>query len=82
MTKEDEETFLKIDLCRFCERYIVSDKVRQHCHLMVDIEVRHITNVIKTLNRNKLILFHLHFTISPTMTAIYSSKNLLIRKKI
>ena len=33
MTKEDEEDYSKNNVCRFCEKEIVSDKVRDHCHL-------------------------------------------------
>ena len=33
MTEEDEENVKNNDLCRFCEKNIKSDKVRDHCHL-------------------------------------------------
>ena len=33
MTKEGEEDFKNNNICRFCEREILSDKVRDHCHL-------------------------------------------------
>ena len=33
MTKENEEDFKNNNICRFCEKEIVSDKVRDHCHL-------------------------------------------------
>ena len=33
MTKEDEEDFKNNNICRFCEKNIESDKVRDHCHL-------------------------------------------------
>ena len=33
MTKEDEEDFENNNICRFCEKEISSDKVRDHCHL-------------------------------------------------
>ena len=33
MTKEDEEDYRKNNFCSFCEKEIVSDKVRDHCHL-------------------------------------------------
>ena len=33
MTKEDEEDYKKNNICRFCEKEIVSDKVRDHCLL-------------------------------------------------
>ena len=33
MSEEDEEEFKNNNLCRFCENFIESDKVRDHCHL-------------------------------------------------
>ena len=33
MTEEDEENFRINNICRFCEKNIESDKVRDHCHL-------------------------------------------------
>ena len=33
MTKEDEEDFKTNTICRFCEKNIAADKVRNHCHL-------------------------------------------------
>ena len=33
MKQEDEEDYKNNNICRFCEKEIVSDKVRDHCHL-------------------------------------------------
>ena len=33
LTKENEEDFKNNNICRFCEKEILSDKVRDHCHL-------------------------------------------------
>ena len=33
MTQEDEENYKNINICRFCEKEIIFDKVRDHCHL-------------------------------------------------
>ena len=33
MTEESEEDYKIINICRFCEKNIESDKVRDHCHL-------------------------------------------------
>ena len=33
MTQEDEEDYRNNNICRFCEKSIESDKVRDHCHL-------------------------------------------------
>ena len=36
MTEKYEESFKIIHICRFCEKNIESDKVRDHCHLTCD----------------------------------------------
>ena len=33
MTQEDENDYRNDNICRFCEKEILSDKVRDHCHL-------------------------------------------------
>ena len=33
MTNQDEEYYRNNNICRFCEKEIISDKVRDHCHL-------------------------------------------------
>ena len=33
MTQEDEDDYRNDNICRFCEKEILSDKVRDHCHL-------------------------------------------------
>ena len=33
MTDNDEEDYKNNNICRFCEKEIISDKVRDHCHL-------------------------------------------------
>ena len=33
MKEEDDEDYRKNNICRFCEKFIESDKVRDHCHL-------------------------------------------------
>ena len=33
MTPADEEDYQNNNICRFCEKFIESDKVRDHCHL-------------------------------------------------
>ena len=32
MTKEHVEDYRNINICRFCEKFIESDKIRDHCH--------------------------------------------------
>ena len=33
MTEENEENYRNIDICRFCEKEIIDNKVRDHFHL-------------------------------------------------
>ena len=33
MTQENEEDYKNNNICRFCEKEIITDKVRDHCHL-------------------------------------------------
>ena len=33
MTEDHEDDFRNNNICRFCEKEVVSDKVRDHCHL-------------------------------------------------
>ena len=33
MTEEDKQNFENNSICRYCEKYIETDKVRDHCHL-------------------------------------------------
>ena len=33
MTEEDNQDFENDNICRYCEKYIETDKVRDHCHL-------------------------------------------------
>ena len=33
MTEEDEEDYRNNNICRFCEKEIIDNKVRDHCHL-------------------------------------------------
>ena len=33
LTEEDDEDYRNNNICRFCEKQILSDKVRDHCHL-------------------------------------------------
>ena len=33
MTEKDEEDFENNIICRFCEKEVIDNKVRHHCHL-------------------------------------------------
>ena len=45
MTIEDEHNYQNSDNCWICNEKIIEDKVREHCHIQVNIEVLHIANV-------------------------------------
>ena len=64
MTKEDEEDYKNNKICRFCENYIESDKVRDHCHLTGKYRgpAHNTCNInVKQKDSN---LYHLHSIIS------------------
>ena len=81
MTKEDEEDFRTNNICRFCQKEIISDKVRDHCHLTVITEVQLIVNVILMLPKNKVILYLLYCITLVIMIVICFLKNWLIKKR-
>ena len=77
MTEQDEEDFKNNNICRFSEKNLESDKVGDHCHLTGKTEDQLITLVKIMLQRTKVILFNLCFTILLTMIVIYFLKKLL-----
>ena len=84
MTKKDEEYYRKNNNCKFCEKKIVSDKVRDHCHLTGKYRgsAHSICNKNKQiLHRNKVLLIHLYFTILVTETVTHFLKIWLIKKR-
>ena len=62
MTQEDEEDYQNNNICRFCEKEILSDKVRDHCHLTGSYrEVSHkICNINVTQKQSNFIPFIFH----------------------
>ena len=62
MTDEDEEDYRKNNVCRFCEIEILSDKVRDHCHLTGDyrgpIHNKCNINVTQKQSNFKPFMFH------------------------
>ena len=61
-TEKDEEDFESNIICRFCEKNIESDKVRDHCHLTSDYRgVAHNTCKISvTQDKSNFIPFIYH----------------------
>ena len=55
MTEEDQQDFENHNICRYCENYIETDKVRDHCHLTGNYRDLLMMNVIYKLNRKIVI---------------------------
>ena len=62
MTEEDEEDYRKNNICRFCEKNIVCDKVRDHCHLTGNYRgpAHNKHNINVTQKQSKFIPFIFH----------------------
>ena len=62
MTEEDEEDFRNDNVCRFCEKEILSDKVRDHCHLTGSYRgpAHNICNINVTQKQSNFIPFIFH----------------------
>ena len=77
MRREDEEDLDNNSICRFCEKELLSDKVRDHCHLTG----KNRGPAHNTCNINVkpiVILYHLHFIILVITIVICSSRVWLI----
>ena len=77
---KDEELYREKVIRRFCEKNIESDKVRDHCHLTRKYRGPAPSKCKVKLQRNKVFLYHLHFTISVFMSVIYFLKSSLRKK--
>ena len=62
MTDEDEEDYRNNNICRFCEKFIESDKVRDHCHLTSKNRgpAHNTCNINVTQKQNNFIPFIFH----------------------
>ena len=62
MTEEDKEGFGNINTCRFCEKDIESDEIRDHCHLTGNYRgLAHNTcNIYVTQQQTNIIPFVFH----------------------
>ena len=62
MTQKDEEDYRNNNICRFCEREILSDKVRDHCHLTGKYRgpAHSKCNIIVTQKQSNFIPFMFH----------------------
>ena len=62
MTQEDEEDYKNNNICRFCEKEITIDKVRDHCHLTGSYRgpAHSKCNIIVTQKQSNFIPFLFH----------------------
>ena len=62
MTEENEEGYRTDKVCRFCEKEIFSDKVRDHCHLTAEYRspAHNSCNINGTQKQSNLIPFRFH----------------------
>ena len=62
MTEENEEDYRNDNICTFCEKFIESDKVRDHCHLTGKYRgpAHNKCNINVTQNQNNFIPFIFH----------------------
>ena len=62
MTDDDEEEYRNDNVCRFCEKEILSDKVRDHCHLTGSYRrpAHNICNINVTQKQSNFIPFIFH----------------------
>ena len=78
MTEENEEDYRIKIICRFCEKNIESDEVRDHCHLTGKYRgpAHSICNTNVTQKQSNF--YHLYFTIFVTMIVMCLLKSWLI----
>ena len=62
MTEKDEKDYRNNNICRFCEKQIISDKVRDHCHLTSKYRgpAHSKCKIIVTQNKSNFIPFIFH----------------------
>ena len=75
LVEEDEQDFKNNIICRFCEKEILSDKVRDHCHLTGKYKGPARNNCVIKVTQKQSVLYHLHFIISVITIAICSSRD-------
>ena len=81
MTEETEEDYRNNIICRFCEKEILSDKVRDHCHLTGKYggPAHNKCNINVTQKQSNFILFIFHIFINydchPFFKKLFDKKN-------
>ena len=69
MTERNEEEDRNTNTCRFCEKEIISDKVRDHCHLTGTYRGPAHSKCNNNVTQKKVFLSHLYFTF-PIITSV------------
>ena len=82
MTQKDKKDFENDKICRFSEKNIECDKVRDHCHLTGKYRGPAHSKCNINVPQDKSILFHLYFIIFGTLVVICFLKSWLIKRKI
>ena len=77
MTEEDEEGYRNKIFCRFCEKNIECDKVRDHCQLSGRYRGPAFNKCNLNVTRNKVFSFHFYFTSSVILIVICFFKKLV-----
>ena len=72
---EEDEDFKNINICRFCEKEVLSHKVTDHCHLTGKCRVPAHSKCNITVTQDKVTLFLSNFTIFVILILICSLKN-------
>ena len=62
MTKKDEEDYRNNNICRFCEKEIIFDKVRDHCQVTVNYRgpAHNTCKIIVTQDQSNFVPFMFH----------------------
>ena len=72
LTEGDEEDYRNNNICQFCEREVLIDKVRDHCHLTGKYRGPAHNNCNFNVSQNKVISSHLSFTLLVIMIVVCS----------
>ena len=71
MTEADAEDYRNENVCRFCENGIISNKIRDQCHLTGKYRGPAHNKCKNIFTQNNVILYNFYFTILITVIVIY-----------
>ena len=78
MTVEDEDYLKNNIFCRFCEKEIISDDVRDHCHLNGNYRGPANSKCNVNVTQKQTVFIPFFFITLVTMIVICSSRNRLL----